>query len=663
MPHSSPSLLQNKILDAFKSKYLFESTYTNCSEWLNAHKMPKWALDSIKELVQQEAWQELNDRFYQPLILGTGGMRGRTIGKIMTQAEKGSTSYIFPQPPAHPAVGSCYLNNITLIKATLALFRYTESYLHSTKAFLKIPTLVIAHDVRFFSKHFCDLIAATWTQLGGKALTFNGPRSTPQLSFSVRYFQATAGVVITASHNPYHDNGYKIYFQDGAQVTSPHAEAITKCFEKIELEHVLPYLTPLTTDWTVIPIEEEKAYLDAVATTLLQPKLLQSYPPKVVFSPLHGTGAVMGIPILKSAGVTVVPVVEQYSMDSTFPTVSAPNPEYPEALSLSIAKAISVQADAVVVTDPDADRMGVAVRNSDNSFTVLTGNQVSCLLAEYRIIQFKQLGLLPPKGSKQATLIKSFVTAPMQINIAEKHGIKLVNTLTGFKWIAEKLENYEVALKNKLFETQGIQLDYCNTKLDTRNKLLLQHSTFFIFGSEESYGYLGNDLIRDKDAHGASLMFCELIAYLKSQNTTVLKHLDNLYLKYGYYFESSFNIVYEGSSGALAISTILNNYRLNPPVTLGKFEVQTFTDFGKQTLVDADGKKIPAQDFYFIQFKNGYQYAVRGSGTEPKIKFYLFGYESVKNIEELEIIKSNSKNLMEILKQAVETDAYKRANS
>lgn len=638
---------------------LLDSSVKNVSAWLEGGFLPEWAVEAIGQLVKQEAWDELNDRFYQYMAFGTGGMRGRTIGRVTAPAETGELS---PQgTPEHPAVGANYLNDFNIIRATVGLYRYCDVYLRETSSTFNAPKLVIAHDVRHFSRHFCELAASTWTKLGGRALIFEGPRSTPQLSFTVRHTQATAGVVITASHNPPHDNGYKAYFADGAQVTPPHDKAIIAEVNKVELAELPRFLDIDLSAVVTLPPAVDEAYLKLLKAQVVDVDTLREQKPKVVFTPIHGTGGVMSVPAMKSFDIEVLQPAEQAVMDGRFPTVKSPNPENAEALTMAIAQAQETGADLVIATDPDADRMGVAVRTASGSMELLTGNMIGSLLAEYRILSLKKMGWLPEAGSDHATLIKTFVTTPLQDAIAQGHGLKCINTLTGFKWIGEKLLGYEQQLSEAMLRESGFALDYDNTPDETRFKLLLQHSTAYVFGGEESYGYLGTDAVRDKDANAAVLMFCELAAYLKAQGQTFPEFLDSLYLKYGFYLEGLVNLYFEGAAGAQKIKNILDSYRAKPPQTLNGVAVSKFTDFGREEIHDADGKQIPPQDFYFLELENGYKYAVRGSGTEPKIKFYVFARDDVSEQSALAEVKSRTAEALEKLKAAIESDARERA--
>ena len=650
--------LIKKIESAEAAGSLLGSTVTNLKNWTSADFLPEWVGASITELVEKEEWEELNDRFYQTMAFGTGGIRGRTIGKVIASAEKGTTSA--QGMPEHAAVGTNVLNDFNLIRATVGMFRYVKQFLDESGRHDQ-PRFVIAHDVRHFSRHFCELAASTWCKLGGQALIFDGPRSTPQLSFAVRYHKATCGAVITASHNPSHDNGFKAYFEDGAQVVSPHAEGIVNLVNKVKLEELVQFLDVNLDHVIVLDSSADEPYLDLLEEMVVDTEVIKKVAPKVVFSPIHGCGAISSVTTLRKLGVEVIEVPEQMEPDGRFPTVKSPNPENAEALTMAIAKANETDTDVVIATDPDADRMGVAVRDRSGEMVLLTGNQIGTLLAEYRISTLKDAEILPEDGSQNAVLIKTFVTTPMQEAVATWHGLKTINTLTGFKWLGEKLAGYEAEMKAKLYEKEGLAVDYDACDIWTKADLMLDYSTYFVFGGEESYGYLASDKLRDKDANAAVVMFCELAAYLKAQEMTFPEYLDSLYLQHGYYEEKTINIYFEGAAGSQKIKNILESYRSNPPQTFGDVRVSGFTDFGKDEIIDADGKRIAPQDFYFLELSNGYSFAVRGSGTEPKIKFYVFGRSDVTDPEELAEVKVAAGKVMEATLAAIDAEARQRA--
>jgi phosphoglucomutase len=280
-------------------------------------------------------------------------------------------------------------------------------------------------------------------------------------------------------------------------------------------------------------------------------------------------------------------------------------------------------------------------------------------MAEYRLARLKEKGILPSGGSPRACIIKTFVTSTLQDAIGHAHGVKVINTLTGFKWIAAKLRGYERALA----KTMGPHFEYDETTLDERTRLHLEKGTFFVFGTEESYGYLPNDMVRDKDGNAACLMMAELCAWVKSRGITVPEFLDSLYVKHGFYLEGTINLYYEGASGSEKIKRIIEGYRKNPPAGFGGVAVARFQDFGVERILDDDGDEIPKQDLYLVTLANGYSFAARGSGTEPKMKFYLFAHESVPSAAELPAVKASVKAELNRLKGLIEADAKARAEA
>jgi phosphoglucomutase len=643
------------IEQAVKAGHLLPAAADNIRAFLAAN-LPAWAGASIGELVAQEAWAELNDRFYRYLEFGTGGMRGRTIARRPAAAETGTPG--MDGAPAHAAIGSNVLNDFTLIRAVIGLYRYTQRHLES-RGVKAAPRFVIAHDMRYFSRHFCELAASAWVRLGGEAFIFDGPRPTPQLSFAVRRQRAHAGVVITASHNPPHDNGFKAYFDDGAQVVPPHDKGIVEAVNAVPLAGLAEFLDKDLGRVVTLGREADDDYLAAAATATIDPEVIRRAKLKVVFTNIHGCGAIHALPLLLHAGCEVAAVPTQLNFDPRFPTVKSPNPENAEALAEGVALADRLGGDVVMATDPDADRMGVAVRNREGKMELLTGNQIGALLAEYRLAKFKEQGLIPAGGSDRVCLIKTFVTTQLQDAIGRGHGVKVINTLTGFKWIAAKLRAYEERTLAKL----APGFDYAGAPFAERARLLQEHATFYAFGTEESYGYLANDYVRDKDGNSACLMFAELCAAVKARGLTVPEYLDQIYLTYGFYLEGVINLYYEGASGSAKIKRILETYRTSPPSAFGAIAVKKFEDFGRQDIRDADGDLIPKQDLYFVTLGNGYTFAARGSGTEPKMKFYVFASATVKNAGELPGVKAATRRTLDEVCALIEADARRRAES
>ncbi len=589
---------------------LLESAKTNITALLGGTTSPI-APVAVQELIDGGEWEELNDRFFKTLAFGTGGLRGRTIGRVVTEAEQGAGG---PNGrPEHPCTGTATMNYYNLSRAVRGLIAYAKKFAGPDRR----PMLVFAHDTRHFSRDFAEFCAKVTADLGGDAFLFEGPRSTPELSFAVRELRADAGVVLTASHNPPHDNGFKAYFNDGAQIVDAHAIGIVSEVNAVISERY--EVVPDRGTITLLGAEMDALYVARLKTLLLKPSLMESASTKIVFTNLHGTGGHINVPLLREFGFDVLTVPEQDVQDGRFPTVESPNPENGPALKMAIDLAEQSGAEIVIGTDPDADRMGVAVRDADGKMVLLTGNQIGSLMAWYRLKTCLDLGWLTNANRNRALLIKTFVTTELQHAIADGFGVGIIDTLTGFKYIAAKLRKYEEAIPA---DKKG---DYRSlTEAQTR-ALRLEYSRFFVFGGEESYGYLGSDAIRDKDANGAALMFAEVAAYAKSIGKTLPELMDDIYTEYGYYLEIGKSLVMEGADGAAKIAALASSYAENPPTVVDGSAVLRVRDFAKQDLFDQEGDLLPKEKMLFVDLEDGRSFAVRPSGTEPKIKFYLFG--------------------------------------
>ncbi len=604
------STINESLTAAVASGNLLESAKTHITALLGGTTSAVAPL-AVQELVDAGAWAELNDRFFKTLAFGTGGLRGRTIGRVITQAEQGAGG---PNGrPEHPCVGTATMNFYNLSRAVRGLIAYAKQFAGPDRK----PVLVFAHDTRHFSRDFAEFCAKVCADLGCDAYLFEGARSTPQLSFAVRELRADAGVVLTASHNPAHDNGFKAYFNDGAQIVDAHADGIIKEVNAISSEFYED--APERGTITLLGAEMDALYVTRLKTLLLKPSLLEGASTKIVFTNLHGTGGHINVPMLRDFGFEVLTVPEQDIQDGRFPTVESPNPENGPALKMAIDLAEKSGAEIVIGTDPDADRMGVAVRDAAGKMVLLTGNQIGSLMAWYRLKTCFELGWLTNANRNRAVLVKTFVTTELQHAIADGFGVGIVDTLTGFKYIAGKLRKYENAIPA---DKRG---DYRSlTEAQTR-ALRLEYSRFFVFGGEESYGYLGSDAVRDKDANGATLMFAEVAAYAKSVGKTLTELMDDVYTEYGYYLEIGKSLVMEGADGAAKIAALANSYAENPPTEVDGSAVLRVRDFAKQDLFDQEGDLLPKEKMLFVDLEDGRSFAVRPSGTEPKIKFYLFG--------------------------------------
>jgi phosphoglucomutase len=606
---SSP---ENLLAAGVADHSLLESAKSNI-EALLAGTTSDVAAQAIQELVDLGAWEELNDRFFKTLAFGTGGLRGRTIGRVVTRAEQGNGG---PNGrPEHPCVGTATMNFYNLSRAVRGLIAYAKQFAGPERK----PVLVFAHDTRHFSRDFAEFCAKTCAELGCDAYLFDGPRATPQLSFAVRELRADAGVVLTASHNPAHDNGFKAYFNDGAQIVDPHATAIVNEVNAITSERYDPVPESARGTVTILGAEMDERYITRLKTLLLKPSLLEGAATKIVFTNLHGTGGHINVPMLRGLGFEVLTVPEQDIQDGRFPTVESPNPENGLALKMAIDLAEATGAEIVIGTDPDADRMGVAVRDTAGKMVLLTGNQIGSLMAWYRLKTGFELGWLTNANRSRAVLVKTIVTTELQHAIADGFGVGIVDTLTGFKYIAGKLRKYEEAIPA---DKKG---DYRSLTEEQTRALRLEYSRFFVFGGEESYGYLGSDAIRDKDANGATLMFAEVAAYAKSVGKTLTELMDDIYTEYGHYLEIGKSLVMEGADGAAKIQALANSYAENPPTEVDGSTVLRVRDFAKQDLFDQEGDLLPKEKMLFVDLEDGRSFAVRPSGTEPKIKFYLFG--------------------------------------
>ncbi len=607
--------LESTLASAVADGGLLESSRSNILALL-AGTTSAVAPMAVEELVSAGAWAELNDRFFKTLAFGTGGLRGRTIGRIVTRAEQGSGG---PNGrPEHPCVGTATMNFYNLSRAVRGLITYTKQ---ATGGGRKVK-LVFAHDTRHFSRDFAEFCARAAADLGCDAFLFDGPRSTPELSFAIRELRADAGVVLTASHNPPHDNGFKAYFNDGAQIVDPHASGIIREVNAITREDYEALPPDQQGTITTLGAEMDESYIKRLKSLLLRPSLLDKASTRVVFTNLHGTGGHINVPMLRGFGFDVLTVPEQDVQDGRFPTVESPNPENAAALKMAIDLAVRSGAEIVIGTDPDADRMAVAVRDAGGEMQLLTGNQIGSLMAWYRLKTCFDLGWLTHANRSRAVIVKTFVTTELQRAIADGFGVGLVDTLTGFKYIAGKLRKYEDAIPA---DKKG---DYRALTEEQTRLLRLEYSRFFVFGGEESYGYLGSDAVRDKDANGSTLMFAEVAAYAKSVGKSIPALLDDIYAEFGFYQESGKSMAMEGADGAAKIQALAASYADKPPTVVDGSAVTRVRDFAKQDIFDQEGDLVPKEKMLFVDLADGRSFAVRPSGTEPKIKFYLFGKSS-----------------------------------
>ena len=544
----------------------FRETYNNWVENQYFDEKTRQELISIKE-----DEKEIEDRFYKNLEFGTAGLRGII------------------------AAGTNRINIYTVRRATFGLANYI---LKNTSKEEQARGVVIAHDNRFMSREFCIETANTLAACGIKAYIFDGLRTTPELSFAVRKLHTIAGVVITASHNPPEYNGYKVYWEDGAQVMPEIANAITEEINAIEDYSTIPTLSEENKDLVVLlDDKQDTAFIEAVKTQVIRKELVEKVGKefKIVYTPLCGTGNVPVRRALKEAGFENVLVVKEEEMpDSNFAGIEYPNPEDKKALTRGIELAKAEGADLVMATDPDCDRVGVAVRTTSGEYAMLTGNQIGGMLTNYIIESQKAENKLKDNG----VLIKTIVTSEFGADIAKANNLEVMNVLTGFKFIGEKIKSFEENNNEKTY----------------------------LFGYEESYGYLVGTHARDKDAVVASLLIAEMAAYYYSQNMSLYEGLQELYKKYGYFKEETISLTLAGKEGLEKIAEIISYFRNTNIESMNNKKVVEVKDYAK----GIDG--LPKSNVlkYFLEDESWV--AVRPSGTEPKLKFYI----AVKGNDEAE---------------------------
>ena len=649
------STLLDSIAAAEAAGTLLSSSAENSRAMLARGSSPL-AEEVITELAGAGRWEELNNRFFRTLAFGTGGLRGKTIGEVVTKAEAGPGR---PDGrPEHACIGTNAMNEYNIARASRGLATYVREW-HRREGKPGRPSIAISYDTRFFSREFADLSAKVMTDLGCDALLFEGPRSTPELSFAVRHKNAAAGINITASHNPSGYNGYKVYFDDGAQVVAPHDKGIIDLVNAGD-DSYEPL--PQNEQGKVIMIgpEIDEAYMERLEKLIVDPELFRRKPAlKTVFTPLHGVGGVIIVPMLHRLGVTCIPVPSQMVPDGLFPTVKSPNPEYPEALKLGMELAEIEKADLVQATDPDDDRMGVAARDASGKLELLTGNQIGSLMAWYRLKRLFEKGVLTEANRDRAVVVKSLVTTDLQKEIALGFGVKCVETLTGFKYIGAKQRLYEEKLP------AAIRDRYRELSEEETREARLKDSMFFVFGGEESYGYNTGDFVRDKDGNAAVICFAEVAAYAASEGITVVTLLDRIYSEYGFYLERGESLNFEGAEGAAKIKKLVDSYAGNPPKEINGAKVLTVLNYATQDIHDSEGELIPKEAMIVFEVEGGHKVAVRPSGTEPKIKYYLYASEKPASgtfsPQELAATKQHVAAGLENLWQWLKADAAQRA--
>lgn len=540
-------------------------------EWLANPYFDEATKEELRAIEGDE--KEIKERFYADLEFGTAGLRG-IIG-----------------------AGTNRMNVYTVRKATQGLANYIKSVGAQEKG------VAIAYDSRHMSPEFADEAALCLAANGIKAYVFESLRPTPELSFAVRTLKCTAGINVTASHNPPEYNGYKVYWEDGAQITPPHDTGIMA-----EVKAVTDYANVKTMDkdaavtaglYEVIGANIDDPYIEALKSQVIHWDSIRevSKDLKIVYTPLHGTGNIPARRVLKELGFEHVYVVKEQELpDGDFPTVSYPNPEAAEAFALGLALGKKVDADLILATDPDADRLGVYVKDAQTGeYHSLTGNMSGCLIGDYVIGQRKELFGLPEDGA----FIRSIVSTNMADAIAAYYGIDLIEVLTGFKFIGQKILEFEETGKGT-----------------------------YLFGMEESYGCLPGTYARDKDAVAASMMLCEAAAYYKTKNMTLWDAMLAMYKRYGYYKDDVTSITLKGIEGLAKIQEIMNTLRENAPAEIGGYKVTAVRDYKLDTITDTAAGAVrptglPKSNVLYYEMTDGAWVCVRPSGTEPKVKFYL----------------------------------------
>lgn len=530
--------------------------------WLNGN-FDQATKDEIRRL-QKENPKELEESFYRNLEFGTGGLRG-----IM-------------------GVGTNRMNKYTVGMATQGFANYMKAQLQGE---IKVA---LAHDSRNNSRFFAETAANVFAANGIKVFLFESLRPTPELSFTIRHLGLQGGVVCTASHNPKEYNGYKAYWTDGGQLVPPHDKAVIKEVDKIGSVDEVKW-SGGEANITIVGADIDDAYMKMVKGLSVYPEVIEKQKDlKIVYTPIHGTGIQLVPEVLKRFGFTnVTIVVEQATPDGNFPTVVYPNPEESEAMSIGLAKAKSLDADILLGTDPDADRVGIAIRDNKGNWMLVNGNQTAVLACNYMIEARKAKGIAKPNDM----VIKTIVTTELIDTIAKANGVACYNVLTGFKWIAELIK-----------EKEGKEE--------------------YIVGGEESYGLMIGSKIRDKDAISAVAMLCEMAAYEKNKGRSLYDKLIDLYVQYGFYKESLISITKKGMDGQKQIADMMEGYRSNPPKQINGVAVAQLLDYELQKGTEPQTGKtwsiqLPKSNVLQFILADGSKISARPSGTEPKIKFYF----------------------------------------
>ena len=556
--------------------YSYSQEYQN---WLGSSLLSEDEKAELLSIAEND--NEIKERFYTSLEFGTAGLRGKM------------------------RLGTNAMNRFTVAQATQGLANLIIKEGRSADG------VAIAYDSRNNSELFAKVSASVLAANGIKAYIFDELRPTPELSFALRELKCVAGINITASHNPKEYNGYKAYWEDGAQLPPEHAKTVSGEIEKINIFTDIKYadFDASVENGSIIILDQEmdEKYLSAVMKQLVNPDAITKVADdlKIVYSPLHGTGYRLIPDILSRCGVEHLYVVpEQMEIDGNFPTVEKPNPEYPEVFELGVEIANNVGSTLVIATDPDADRVGVVTKNTNGEFVTISGNQMGALLIDYIITAYEETGTMP----NNPYAVKTIVSTELVAKICQAHNVKLHNVLTGFKFIGEVIKNYEQS---------GADASY-------------------LFGFEESYGYLKGTYARDKDTVVATMLICEMTAFYHAKGMTLFDALNGLYEKYGYYLEANQELYMQGIDGKEKMANLMDTLRNNAPESIANNKIIEIGDYLKATITnrisgESVSTNLPSSNVISFKMENGDVVIARPSGTEPKIKFYYLLSGESKN--------------------------------
>ena len=578
-----------------ENKELLQQVMSKAQAWLDGNYNEETKAE-IRRMMDAADKTELIESFYKDLEFGTGGLRG-----IM-------------------GAGSNRMNIYTVGAATQGLSNYLK------REFANLPQISVAigHDCRNNSRLFAEISADIFSANGIKVYLFESLRPTPELSFTIRHLGCQSGIILTASHNPKEYNGYKAYWNDGAQIIAPHDVNIISEVERVTVDDI-----KFNGNKELIQIigeDIDKIYLDKVKTILLSPESIKRHNDlKIVYTPIHGTGIKLIPRCLQEIGFTNVSLVEEQTVISgNFPTVASPNPEEPAALDMAIQKAKAIDADIVMASDPDADRMGIAVKNDKGEWMLVNGNQTDLMFTYYIIRRRKELGLL--KGNE--FMVKTIVTSELVKTICDKNNVELFDCYTGFKWIAAVVRDMEGKKQ-------------------------------YIGGGEESYGYMPAEFVRDKDAVACCALMAEMTAWAKDNGKTIFEMLQDIYLEYGYSKEKGISVVRLGKTGAEEIVAMMKNFRSNPPKEIAGSAVKVIKDYQSQEMIDVATGKVTKMNFpalsnvlqYFTE--DGTKVSVRPSGTEPKIKFYIEVQAPLANRADYNAVEAKANTKIEAVRASL----------